>query len=67
MIAWLGAWVGWGWGIALIVWLLGTAFILLFVDKLFQSRLSTAVAMVVWTVLLLAATTRIFGLKPPGG
>jgi hypothetical protein len=66
MIAWLGAWIGWGWGIALIVWLLGTAFILLLVDKLFQSRLSTAVAMVVWTVLLLAATTRIFGLKPPG-
>ncbi|MGO9410947.1 MAG: hypothetical protein ACLQCB_09360 [Spirochaetia bacterium] len=66
MMAWLGAWIGWGWGIALAVWLLGTAFILLFVDKLFQSRLSTAVAMVVWTVLLLAATTRIFGLKPPG-
>ena len=65
MIAWLGAWVGWGWGIALIIWLLGTAFVLIFVDKLFQSRLSTAVAMVVWTVLLLAATTRIFGLKPP--
>ena len=65
MIAWLGDWVGWGWGIALVVWLLGTAFILLFVDKLFRSRLQTAVAMIVWTVLLLAATTRIFGLKPP--
>jgi hypothetical protein len=66
MIAWLGAWIGWGWGLALIVWLLGTAFILLFVDKLFHSRLSTAVAMVVWTVLLLAATTKIVGLRPPG-
>ena len=65
MIAWLGDWVGWGWGIALVVWLLGAAFILLFVDKLFRSRLQTAVAMIVWTVLLLAATTRIFGLKPP--
>ncbi|HVP17389.1 MAG TPA: hypothetical protein VMU36_00230 [Spirochaetia bacterium] len=65
MIAWLGAWVGWGWGGALIVWLLGAAFILLFVDRLFQSRLSTAVVMVVWTVLLLAATTRLFGIKPP--
>ena len=65
MIAWLGAWVGWGWGSALIVWLLGTAFILLFVDRLFRSRLSTAVVMVVWTVLLLAATTRLFGIRPP--
>jgi len=65
VIAWLGDWVGWGWGIALVVWLLGAAFILLFVDKLFRSRLQTAVAMIVWTVLLLAATTRIFGLKPP--
>ena len=65
MIAWLGDWVGWGWGIALVVWLMGAAFILLFVDKLFRSRLQTAVAMIVWTVLLLAATTRIFGLKPP--
>jgi hypothetical protein len=67
MISWLGSWVGLGWGIALVVWLLGSAFILLFVDRLFHSRLSTAVAMVVWTVLLLAATTRIFGLKPPSG
>ena len=66
MIQWLGAWIGWGWGAALAVWLLGTAFILLFVDKLFRSRLSTAVAMVVWTVLFLAATTKLFGLKPPG-
>jgi len=65
VIAWLGDWVGWGWGIALVVWLLGAAFLLLFVDKLFRSRLQTAVAMIVWTVLLLAATTRIFGLKPP--
>ena len=65
MIDWLGAWIGWGWGIALVVWLLGTAFILLFVDKLFRSRLATAVAMIVWTVLLLAATTKLFGLKPP--
>ncbi len=65
MIGWLGSWVGWGWGGALVVWLLGTAFILLFVDRLFRSRLSTAVVMVVWTVLLLAATTRLFGIKPP--
>jgi hypothetical protein len=49
-----------------VVWLLGTAFILLFVDKLFRSRLATAVVMVVWTVLLLAATTRLIGLRPPG-
>ena len=66
MTAWLGAWVGWGWGIAFIVWLLGSAFVLVFVDKLFRSRMSTAVVMVVWTVLVLAATTRLVGLKPPG-
>jgi len=65
MIQWLGSWIGWGWGITLVVWLLGTAFILLFVDKLFRSRLATAVAMIVWTVLLLAATTKLIGLKPP--
>ena len=66
MIGWLGAWVGWGWGLALVAWIAGSVFILAVVDKMFQSRLTTAVVMVVWTMILLAMASRMFGLKPPG-
>ena len=66
MIGWLGAWVGWGWGLALVAWVAGTVFILLVVDKMFRSRLTTAVVMVVWTMLLLGMAAKMFGLRPPG-
>ena len=66
MIGWLGSWVGWGWGMAGVVWIAGTVFILLVVNRMFQSRLSTAFVMVVWTALLLAAAAKLFGMRPPG-
>lgn len=67
MTEWLGSWIGWGWGGTGVIWLMGSAFILFVVDKMFRSRLTTAVVMVVWTVLLLAAAAKLFGMKPPSG
>jgi uncharacterized membrane protein AbrB (regulator of aidB expression) len=66
VIGWLGAWVGWGWGLALVAWVAGTVFILAVVDKMFRSRLTTAAVMVVWTMVLLGMAAKMFGLRPPG-
>jgi hypothetical protein len=58
-------WVGWGWGLTGIVYIAGVIFILMVVDKRFRSRMSTAAVVVVWTVAVLSAATRLFGIKPP--
>ncbi len=60
-------WVGWGWGVTGLVYIAGVIFILKVVDKRFQSRLSTAAVVVVWTVVVLTAASRLFGVKPPAG
>jgi len=58
-------WVGWGWGLAGIVWLLGGIFILGVVDKRLRSRLHTALVFVVWTMAVLVIAGSLYGYKPP--
>ena len=58
-------WIGWGWGLSGVVYIAGVIFILKVIDKRFESRLSTAAVVVVWTVAVLSAATRLFGIKPP--
>ncbi len=60
-------WIGWGWGLAGVIYIAGVVFILKVIDKRFQSRLSTAAVVVVWTVAVLSAASRLFGTKPPPG
>jgi hypothetical protein len=65
MTDWFHQWVGWGWGLAGIVWLAGSAFILMVVDARFPSRIATAVVFVVWTLAVLALASYLFGFRPP--
>ena len=58
-------WIGWGWVFAAVVWIAGIALILTSLDKRLPSRLFTAAAVVVWTVIVLAIASRLFGLRPP--
>jgi len=68
---WFHEWIGWGWGLAFLVWLGGSAFILTVVYRRFmerfQSRLPTAVVFVVWTIVVVGMASRYFGFGQPGG
>ena len=59
------SWIGWGWGLAGLVWIAGSAFILIVVDAKLPSRIATAVVFVVWTVAVLSVASFLFGFRPP--
>jgi hypothetical protein len=71
LAAWLHEWVGWGWGLTFLVWLGGGVFILTVVYRRFmerfQSRLPTAVAFVLWTLVVVGTASRYLGFGQPGG
>lgn len=64
-------WVGWGWGLALVLWLLGAYMILTTVQRYFLertgSRRLTIVIFVVWSLGVIGAAARLFGFGPPAG
>ena len=64
-------WIGWGWGLALLLWLLGAIVILTTVQRYFLertgSRRMTIVIFVVWGLAVIGAASRFFGFGPPGG
>jgi hypothetical protein len=66
-----GRWVGWGWGLALVLWLAGAWMILTTVQRWFLertgSRRMTIVIFVVWSLAVIGAAARLFGFGPPGG
>lgn len=64
-------WVGWGWGLALVLWILGAIVILTTVQRYFLertgSRRMTIVIFVVWGLAVIGAASRLFGFGPPAG
>ena len=64
-------WVGWGWGLALLLWLLGAYVILTAVQRYFLertgSRRLTIVIFVVWSLGVIGTAARLFGFGPPAG
>jgi hypothetical protein len=64
-------WIGWGWGLAFLIWLSGGIFILTvayryFLER-FRSRLPTAVAFIVWTLAVLGVAGSYLGYAVPAG
>jgi hypothetical protein len=63
-------WVGWGWGLAFLIWLFGAVVILTTVQRYFLertgSRRMTIVIFVVWSLAVIGAAARFFGYGPPG-
>jgi hypothetical protein len=62
-------WVGWGWGLAFLVWLGGSIVILtigyrFFLER-FRSRLPTAVVFIVWTLAVLGVAGSYLGYGVP--
>ena len=64
-------WIGWGWGVALLLWILGTMVILTTVQRHFLertgSRRLTIVIFIVWSLAVIGAAARFFGFGPPSG
>ncbi|MGA2381203.1 MAG: hypothetical protein ABSG85_18050 [Spirochaetia bacterium] len=64
-------WIGWGWGLAFLLWLFGAVVILTVVQRYFLertgSRRLTIVIFVVWSLLVIGAAGRFFGFGPPSG
>ncbi len=65
------AWIGWGWGAALVIWILGSAIILTTVQRYFLertgSRRITIVVFIVWGLAVIGIAARLFGFGPPPG
>ena len=64
-------WIGWGWGLAFLLWLFGAYVILTTVQRYFLeitgSRRLTIVIFVVWSLAVIGAAARFFGFGPPAG
>ena len=64
-------WVGWGWGLAFLVWLFGAVVILTTVQRYFLertgSRRMTIVIFIVWSLAVIGSAARCFGFGPPAG
>jgi len=64
-------WIGWGWGLAFLLWLLGAYVILTTVQRYFLertgSRRLTIVIFIVWSLGVVGAAARFFGFGPPAG
>jgi len=64
-------WVGWGWGTAFALWVLGTVVILTVVQRYFLertgSRRITIVVFIVWSLAVIGVAARFFGFGPPAG
>ena len=64
-------WVGWGWGTALVLWVLGAVVILTVVQRYFLertgSRRITIVVFIVWSLAVVGVAARFFGFGPPAG
>ncbi len=64
-------WVGWGWALALLLWLVGTFFILTAVQRYILertgSRRITIVIFVVWSLAVIGLAARLYGFGPPPG
>jgi hypothetical protein len=64
-------WIGWGWGAALVIWILGSMIILTTVQRYFLertgSRRITIVVFIVWGLAVIGTAARLFGFGPPPG
>lgn len=64
-------WVGWGWGLAFLLWLFGAVVILTTVQRYFLertgSRRLTIVIFVVWSLAVIGVASRFFSFGPPAG
>ncbi len=62
-------WVGWGWGLALVVWIAGAVVILTVVQRYFLertgSRRITIVLFLVWGMAVIGVAARFLGFGPP--
>ncbi len=62
-------WVGWGWGLALVVWIAGAVVILTVVQRYFLertgSRRITIVLFLVWGLAVIGVAARFLGFGPP--
>ncbi len=71
MVDFFSRWIGLGWGLAFLLWLLGAVVILTTVQRHFLertgSRRITIVVFIVWSLAVIGAAARFFGFGPPGG
>jgi len=71
MVDFFSRWVGLGWGLAFLLWLLGAVVILTTVQRHFLertgSRRLTIVVFIVWSLAVIGIAAKIFGFGPPGG
>ena len=64
-------WIGWGWSLAFLIWLVGAVVILTSVQRSFLertgSRRVTIVIFVVWSLAVTGLAARFLGFGPPAG
>jgi hypothetical protein len=64
-------WVGWGWGLAFLIWVLGAIVILTSVQRYFLertgSRRLTIVIFIVWSLAVMGTAAKFLGFGPPAG
>ena len=64
-------WIGWGWTVALLLWLVGAVVVLGPVQRHFLertgSRRLTIVIFIVWSLAVIVAAARLFGFGAPSG
>jgi hypothetical protein len=64
-------WIGFGWGLALILWILGATVILTTVQRYFLertgSRRLTTVLFIIWSLAVIGVAAKLFGFGPPAG
>ncbi|MGO9308270.1 MAG: hypothetical protein ACLQDL_04525 [Spirochaetia bacterium] len=69
--AFFSRWIGFGWGAAFLLWLLGTMVILTTVQRHFLertgSRRLTIVVFIVWSLAVIGTAAKLFGFGPPAG
>ncbi len=62
-------WIGWGWTLALLLWVAGTVLILTRVQRYFMertgSRRITIVIFIVWSLAVIAVAARLNGFGAP--
>jgi hypothetical protein len=62
-------WIGWGWALAFLIWLLGAVVILTSVQRYFLertgSRRMTIVIFVVWSLAVTGLAAKFLGFGPP--
>jgi predicted membrane channel-forming protein YqfA (hemolysin III family) len=71
IVSFFQRWIGWGWGLAFLIWVLGAIVILTSVQRYFLertgSRRLTIVIFIVWGLIVMGAASRFFGFGPPSG